>query len=84
MSDWEYMTAFFNVILPVSYNFNPDLVFISAGFDSAINDPIGEYNLSPQVYGHMTHFLTTLANGKVILTLEVSHFKILFDLEFFN
>ncbi len=84
MSDWEYMTAFFNVILPVSYNFNPDLVFISAGFDSAINDPIGEYNLSPQVYGHMTHFLTTLANGKVILTLEVSHFRTIFDLEFFN
>ncbi|XP_054162576.1 histone deacetylase 6-like [Oppia nitens] len=70
MSDSEYLLAFFNVILPVAYNFNPDVVFISAGFDSAINDPLGEYKLSPQMFGHMTHMMSRLANGKLIVCLE--------------
>jgi len=35
MSDKEYLAAFFNVILPCAYNFNPELVLISAGFDAA-------------------------------------------------
>lgn len=35
MGDNEYLAAFFNVVLPLGYNFNPDLVFISAGFDAA-------------------------------------------------
>jgi len=70
MTDSEYLLAFFNVILPIAYEFNPDLVFISAGFDAAINDPLGEYQLSPQVFGHMTHMLSRLANGKVIVCLE--------------
>ena len=38
MGDAEYALAFFNVILPVAYSFNPDLVLISAGFDAAISE----------------------------------------------
>ncbi|CAG2121332.1 unnamed protein product, partial [Medioppia subpectinata] len=38
MTDSEYMLAFFNVILPIAYDFNPDLVFISAGFDAALSE----------------------------------------------
>lgn len=34
MGDKEYMAAFFNIVLPLAYNFNPDLVLISAGFDA--------------------------------------------------
>ena len=33
---------------------------------------MGEYNVSPHAYGQMTHLLSSLANGKIILTLEVS------------
>lgn len=36
MSDKEYMTAFCNLVLPLAYNFNPELVLVSAGFDGAI------------------------------------------------
>lgn len=36
MGDREYLAAFCNVVLPVAYNFNPDLVLVSAGFDAAI------------------------------------------------
>ena len=37
-----------------------------------LGDPLGEYNLSPQMYGHMTHMLSSLAGGKIILSLEAS------------
>lgn len=70
MSDWEYLLAFTNVILPVAYNFNPELIFISSGFDAANGDPLGQYCLSANAYGHFTHFLMSLARGKVIIALE--------------
>lgn len=41
MGDTEYIAAMVQVVLPVAYQFDPDLVFISAGFDAAHGDPIG-------------------------------------------
>ena len=35
-------------------------------------DPIGEYNISPIAYGQMTHMLSSLAKGKLIMSLEVN------------
>ena len=29
------------VIMPIAYQFDPDLVLVSAGFDAAVNDPLG-------------------------------------------
>lgn len=42
----------------------------NVGFDACIGDPIGHYNVTPEAYGYFTHWLSTLANGKVILCLE--------------
>ncbi|KAL5475078.1 hypothetical protein EMCRGX_G027132 [Ephydatia muelleri] len=70
MGDAEYMAAFHNVLLPVAYEFDPDLVLVSAGFDSAEGDPLGSYHVSPAGYAHMTHALCALANGKVVIALE--------------
>ena len=47
MGDTEYFLAFQNIILPVGYEFNPDLVLVSAGFDAAVGDPLGGYKVSP-------------------------------------
>jgi acetoin utilization deacetylase AcuC-like enzyme len=41
MGDAEYLAAFLQVVLPVAYQFNPQLVLISAGFDAAVDDPLG-------------------------------------------
>jgi histone deacetylase 6 len=41
MSDAEYLTAFYQVVLPISYQFNPELVLVSSGFDACIGDPLG-------------------------------------------
>lgn len=56
--------------MPIAREFNPDMVIISAGFDAAYGDPIGECELSAYGYSIMTQELMTLAGGKVALVLE--------------
>lgn len=70
MSDSDYIAAFQRIIMPIAYEFDPDLVLVSAGFDAVVGDPLGNYNLTPEVYGYFTHWLSALANGKLILCLE--------------
>lgn len=70
MGDSEYLSAFFSIVLPCAYEFNPDLVLISSGFDAAIKDPLGRYKVSPSAYGHFIHHLLPLASGKLIACLE--------------
>ncbi len=70
MGDTEYLLAFFSIVLPVCYQFDPELVLVSAGFDAARGDPLGQFKLSPQMYGHMTRLLANLAGGRVIVALE--------------
>ncbi|OCT66846.1 hypothetical protein XELAEV_18038127mg [Xenopus laevis] len=70
MGDVEYLMAFHRVVMPIAYEFNPQLVLISAGFDAARGDPLGGCQVSPEGYAHMTHLLMSLAGGRVILVLE--------------
>lgn len=70
MGDAEYLYAFHHVILPIAYEFNPDFILVSCGFDAAEGDPLGCYHVSPACYGHMTHALMALAQGRLVLSLE--------------
>ncbi|KAF9420195.1 Histone deacetylase hda1 [Podila epigama] len=70
MGDSEYIYTFHKVILPIIYEFAPDFILVSAGFDAAKGDHIGENLVTPAAYGHMTHMLKSLAGGKIILALE--------------
>ncbi|XP_067833888.1 histone deacetylase 6 [Heptranchias perlo] len=70
MGDSEYMVAFQRVVLPISYQFQPELVLISAGFDAARGDPLGGCQVTPECYAHMTHLMLGLAGGRVVLALE--------------
>lgn len=45
---------------------------MSAGFDAAQGDPLGGYHVTPEGYAHLTHMLMSLAEGRVLLILEVS------------
>ncbi|XP_061696179.1 histone deacetylase 6 isoform X2 [Syngnathoides biaculeatus] len=38
-SDADYVCAFQQLLLPVAYEFQPELVLVSAGFDAALGDP---------------------------------------------
>lgn len=43
MGDDEYIFIFDNILFPIFKTFNPEFVLISAGYDSAIYDPLGKY-----------------------------------------
>ncbi|CAF1459613.1 unnamed protein product [Adineta ricciae] len=66
----DYLYIFFNIILPIAYEYDPDLVLVSAGYDVALGCPEGEMNITPEVFAHLTHYLKGLANGKVMVLLE--------------
>ncbi|XP_063998484.1 polyamine deacetylase HDAC10 isoform X2 [Pogoniulus pusillus] len=70
MENSDYLAAFFHVLLPVAFEFDPQLVLVSSGYDSGIGDPEGQMNATPEVFAHLTQFLKQLANGKLCIILE--------------
>ncbi|XP_068213599.1 uncharacterized protein HDAC6 isoform X1 [Palaemon carinicauda] len=70
MGDAEYISAMLQIVMPIAYQFDPQLVLVAAGFDAARGDPLGGCRVTPECYGHMTHLLTSLANSRIVLSLE--------------
>lgn len=70
VGDAEYMWAFEEIVMPMGREYRPDLVIISAGFDAADGDTIGQCHVSPACYAQMTHMLKSLANGNLCVVLE--------------
>ncbi|XP_017654077.1 polyamine deacetylase HDAC10 isoform X4 [Nannospalax galili] len=72
MGNADYLAAFLNVLLPLAFEFDPELVLVSAGFDSAIGDPEGQMQATPECFAHLTQLLQVLAGGRVCAVLEVT------------
>ncbi|KAF9012390.1 histone deacetylase complex protein [Cyathus striatus] len=70
MGDAEYIHAFQKIVMPIAMEFAPELVIISAGFDAAKGDELGECFVTPTGYAHMTHMLSGLAGGRLVVALE--------------
>eukprot|EP00794_Sanderia_malayensis_P006840 gene6840-7608_t len=70
MGDCEYLMAFTMLLLPVAYEFRPELVIVSCGFDSGLGDPKGLCKVTPEGFAQLTHLLMGLAEGKIMLVLE--------------
>ncbi|CAF0754478.1 unnamed protein product [Didymodactylos carnosus] len=68
--DGDYIHSFHHIILPIAYEFAPEIVLVSAGFDAAEGDRVGYGKLSAVSYSQMTHMLLSLAGGRVIEILE--------------
>jgi len=60
--------------LPALNRFRPQMVFISAGFDAHIDDPLAQLNLRKDDYAWMTRFIKSIAekyaNGRIVSVLE--------------
>ena len=54
IGDLDYVWACEALFFPIIREFNPDLIIISAGFDSAKGDPLGGIAVSPVGYAWMT------------------------------
>jgi histone deacetylase 6 len=70
IGDGDAKLAFDNLVMPITKDFNPDLVIVSAGFDAMAGDPLGKMSYSPAIYSYMTHQLQSLAHGKLVVALE--------------
>ncbi len=71
MGDAEYLSCFYNIVLPIAHQFEPDLILVSAGFDCALGDPLGHCNVTEEAFGHLTQLvLSCQKRGKVVLALE--------------
>ncbi|KAF7269544.1 histone deacetylase 6 isoform X2 [Rhynchophorus ferrugineus] len=68
MGNSDYLFTWMKLVLPLSYSYNPELIIVSAGFDAGINDPLGNYKVSPETFGHMVNMLKPVA--PMILALE--------------
>jgi len=69
MGDEEYFAVWERLLMPIANEFNPDLILVSAGFDAAEGD-LGECNVTPECFGSLTQSLMSLANGRVVCSLE--------------
>ncbi len=68
------MRAFEQKLLPAVDRFRPDIVLISAGFDSRIEDLLGDFMLTDQDFYDLTRMVMKIADqyagGKVVSLLE--------------
>ncbi|CAG9759282.1 unnamed protein product [Ceutorhynchus assimilis] len=67
MGNADYLYTWIRVVLPLAYSFNPDLILVSAGFDAGVNDPLGGYNVSPEIFGHLIQLTKSIAPMMLIL-----------------
>ncbi|KAG5502548.1 hypothetical protein JIQ42_05429 [Leishmania sp. Namibia] len=57
MGDLEYLQLLQEIVLPAASEFQPELVLISCGFDSASGDLLGSMNLTPSGFYAMTRLM---------------------------
>src|SRR5580704_6316519 len=70
----DILGAFREKLLPAMKDYRPDLVLISAGFDSRAGDPLGQFLLTDEDFAELTSLLQEVAdqhcNGRLISVLE--------------
>lgn len=68
------VAAFRERLMPAADSFRPDLVLVSAGFDSRIDDPLGGFRLTDDDFFELTAILCDIADrhadGRLVSTLE--------------
>src|SRR5438094_460782 len=57
----EIFDAFLNSLVPAADAFRPDVVFISAGFDSRRGDPLGGFTLTDEDFAGLTKIVLGIA-----------------------
>lgn len=54
VTDRDYIYACSTLLFPILRQFEPELILVSCGFDSGINDPLGQIAITPVGYSWMT------------------------------
>ena len=69
IGDAEYLNIFEKIVMPTLTEYNPDIIFISCGYDAGENDFSGCLKCTPLAYAFMTERLLSL-NKNLIFALE--------------
>jgi len=72
--DALYVRLFRDILSPVAQAFRPEIILVSAGFDTYVGDPLGEMRVTPEGFACLTRVLLNLAEatcgGRLALVLE--------------
>lgn len=72
--DDEYIEVFRHVLMPAAFDFDPQFVIVSAGFDAHASDPLAEMRVTEVGYRGMTHAAMEIAEecceGRLVSLLE--------------
>ncbi len=72
--DAEFVRAFDEVVVPITRQFAPEFVLVSAGFDADHRDPLGGLAVTPAGFAAMAHACVELAEstagGRIVAVLE--------------
>ena len=70
----EILGAFREALAPAAQRFRPELVMVSAGFDSRIGDPLGGFTLTDRDFADLTDVVLEIAarhaGGRLVSVLE--------------
>jgi acetoin utilization deacetylase AcuC-like enzyme len=72
--DGDYLTLFDKILRPIAYEYKPDFILVSAGFDIHFQDPSGGMRVTSKGFAAMTRSVLQIAEhcceGKVVMALE--------------
>jgi acetoin utilization deacetylase AcuC-like enzyme len=72
--DAEFAALYSRLLIPAAMGFRPDLILVSAGFDTHVADPLGGMRMTPVGFAGLTRLILDLAgrlcDGRVVFCLE--------------
>ncbi len=74
MGDSEYIKIFNEILVPITAQYKPQFILVSAGFDSYVHDPLGGMTVTEQGFANLTEIVINLSeqycDGNLLLVLE--------------
>lgn len=72
--DAEYVMIFEEILEPIALEYRPEIVFVSAGFDTYFQDPLGGMKVTPYGFANLAKIILDFAertcDGRVVFVLE--------------
>ena len=70
----DYLAIYQEILVPIAESLKPQLILVSAGFDTHVDDPLGQMRITAEGYGKLTAVLKQIAEnhceGKILHFLE--------------
>jgi len=72
--DEEYAKIYLEILKPIALEYKPEIIMVSAGFDTYFQDPLGGMKVTPKGFARLTKIIMELAElvckGRVLVILE--------------